>query len=160
PLYFRLECHAVVTQLTVRNRNWGLVRSGGMESETMVVSIPNPPNRARNPMRSVAAVLLMFFSSVPFLQACAGPEKDANKLAMRQDGDDVVLSTTVTSSAVCHVVLTSYNIDANKHATLKYFLIESEEQVRCLSPIKVEWRLKGVRLDDLTFRIQRKQSTF
>ncbi len=54
------------------------------------------------------------------------------------------------------MVMKSHEIDAKNRVTLKYCLIQSEENSRLdsLAHIKIEWRLKGVRLGDLTFKVQ------
>ena len=110
-------------------------------------------------MRTVCAVLLVF-SIVPVLQACPKPEQD--KLALRQDGDDVVVSTSVSSSGPGQMVMKSHEIDAKNRVTLKYCLIQSEENSRLQSwtTVKIEWRLKGVRLGDLTFEVQGQKLIF
>jgi hypothetical protein len=109
-------------------------------------------------MKTVCAVLLVF-SIVPVLHACSKPEQD---VLVRQDGDDVVVSTSVSSSGPGQMVMKSYAIDAKNRATLKYCLIQSEENSRLdsVAHIKIEWRLKGVRLGDLTFKVQGQKLIF
>src|SRR5262245_51469756 len=127
----------------------------------MVVSIPESIKPSEEVMRTVTAVLLLF-SMVPVLHACPVPETDKDRMERRQDGDDVVISTTVMSGGPGHMVLTSYAIDEKNQVTLKYTLIQSEEnsQLDSLAYVKVEWRLKGVNLSQLSFKIQGQQLTF
>lgn len=106
-------------------------------------------------MKTVAAAV-MLFSFAPILQACSPPKKADGNLQVKQVGADVIVSTTVDSNGTGHVVLTSYDIDANKHVTLKYCMIQSEvlSRLDILARVKVEWRLTSVRFEDLSFEIQ------
>jgi hypothetical protein len=112
-------------------------------------------------MKTVSAVLLVF-SMVPVLHACSMPKVVQDKLALRQDGDDVVVSTSVSSSGPGQMVMKSYEIDARNRVTLQYCLIQSEENsgLQSWSTVKIEWRLKGVRLGDLTFKVEGKKLVF
>ncbi len=109
-------------------------------------------------MKTICAVLLLF-STVPALQACAFPK--AEHLKIRQDGNDVVVSTSVTSGGPGIMVMKSYEIDGQK-VTLKYCLVQSAENARLqsLSTIHIEWRIKGVRLADVTFKVQGRKLNF
>jgi hypothetical protein len=105
-------------------------------------------------MRIVAAVMLLF-SFAPILQACSTPKKADTNLELKQVGEDVIVSTTLDSGGIGHMVLTSYVIDAKNHVTLKYCIIQSEQNSRLdiFARIRVEWRLANVRLQDLSFEI-------
>jgi hypothetical protein len=112
-------------------------------------------------MRTLSAVLLVF-GVVPALQACSAPRFFQDKLELRQDGEDVVVSTSVSSSGPGQIVMKSFTIDAKNSVTLKYCLIQSEDNSRLQSwtTVKIEWRLKGVRLGDLTFKVEGKKLIF
>lgn len=105
-------------------------------------------------MRIVAAVMLLF-SLAPILHACSTPKSAEANLQLKQVGEDVIVSTTVESGGVGHMVLTSYMIDAKNHVTLKYCMIQSEENSRLdiFARIRIEWRLINIRLKDLSFEI-------
>src|SRR5262245_5302071 len=98
---------------------------------------------------NVVGAMLLVFSMVRVPQSCGFPKEDL--LDTRQDWNDVVITTSVTMSGPGHMVVKSYEIDAKNHVTLKYCLFQSTEnsQLQSLQTIKIEWRLKGVRLSDL-----------
>jgi hypothetical protein len=118
------------------------------------------------------ATALLFLALDPNPQGCGIPYQaedavnDKNvvepQLTIRQDGDDLVVSTNILSSGIGHVVLTRYTIDGKKVATLHYTLIQSEEHARldCLASVNVVWRLKNTKVGDVTFNVQGKELTF
>src|SRR5258707_10128106 len=103
-----LSCHAVVTRGVVGNRREGVVRFGGGRRGSGCYRILQSTKSSEEVMRTVCAVLLVF-SIVPVLHAC--PKREQDKL-VRQDGDDVLVSTSVSSSGPGQMVMKSHEIDA------------------------------------------------
>lgn len=60
------------------------------------------------------------------------------------------------------MVMKSYEIDAKRQVTLKYCLVQSVENSRLQSwsTVNIEWRIKGARLADLTFKVQGRKLIF
>ena len=111
-------------------------------------------------MKIVAATLLMF-SLAPWVRASDAPTQPG-QLSYRQDGADLVISLNVTSSGIGHIVIENHQFDGKKNVTLKYCVVQSEEDSSLdrLAFLDIEWRLKGVKMGDVACKVDGQHVTF
>ena len=87
-------------------------------------------------------------SAYPFvvllgLAASAFSADEKPKLKFTQDGDDLVVSTTITVNAGPHVLWT-HVIDLGRDVSLYYYVIQNRDVLyRSQKQIEVKWRLVG-----------------
>jgi hypothetical protein len=86
------------------------------------------------------------------------PEAAQPKISFRNDGNDVIASVQVTANGSPHALWTAYDISTNNVVTLRYCLIQNSDQlVRCLKSVTIEWRLKNFAVLPsplLTYRVE------
>jgi hypothetical protein len=81
-------------------------------------------------------------------------------LSFKQDGDDLVVTTSVRANGSDHVLLTGH-YKRGKDVVLRYTLIQNrdrlvrvEAETRSQKMVGIEWRLKGQKKDDTGFKVE------
>lgn len=91
-----------------------------------------------------ATAALIACLSAPACDAPAKLQPKKPELAFVQDGDDLVISTTITINGADHVLITWFDDTDAGTPGLRYTVIQNADRlVRCQKEITVVWRLKG-----------------
>lgn len=80
--------------------------------------------------------------------------KTEPELTYKQDGDTLIVSTTVTINGSDHVLLTSVDRTEQNPPRLRYTIFQnSDVLVRGEKKVTIEWRLKGYKDGDKSFKV-------
>jgi hypothetical protein len=101
-------------------------------------------------MRSIFAIVALVGSAV-----CASAADEKPKLNFAQDGDDLVVSTTIIANHSSHVLWT-HSSGLGRDVYLKYHVFQNRDLlVRGQKPLEVKWRLAGRTKGEANYHVEK-----